>query len=202
MATTSMTGDFLSRRPIRSILIHVAVVAVFGVFLPWWLGYQFLDPVTITAYGCLGVLFAAPAAAQAFSESRPRSMQEAVKLVAVSALYGEGMAIVILMAGFMTAYFRSRALLVVDLRALAGPIALGASGSLAMSAVAGVVGMLLPKDAARMALRIIFLALLALFFFRSRWLPDVEATGTLVCLGVAVIALAVLRVLIPASDAR
>ena len=34
-----------------------------------------------------------------------------------------------------------------------------------------------PKSMARMALRVVFLGLLMLFFFRSRWLPDVEFRG-------------------------
>lgn len=53
----------------RVILVHVALVAVFGVFLPWMKGIDFLDSVMTAAYACLGVLFAAPAAAQAFPMS-------------------------------------------------------------------------------------------------------------------------------------
>ncbi len=117
-------SDF-GARPLRTILVHIAVVAVFGVFLPWWLGYQFLDPVTIAAYCCLGVMFAAPAAAQAFADSRPQSMRDALKRIAIAAIYGEGMALVILIAGMMTAYFRSRALFVLDLAALSSRSAWG-----------------------------------------------------------------------------
>jgi hypothetical protein len=188
-------SDF-GARPVRTILVHIAVVAVFGIFLPWWLGYQFLDPVTIAAYCCLGVMFAAPAAAQAFTDSRPQSMNQAVKRIAMAALYGEGMALVILIAGMMTAYFRSPVLFIVDIRALWEPIALGASGSLALASIAAVIGMLLSKGAARMALRIIFLDLLLLFFFRSRWLPDVAVSGAAVCLGLTAVALAAVRQLI------
>jgi hypothetical protein len=188
-------SDF-GARPVRTILVHIAVVAVFGVFLPWWLGYQFLDPVTITAYCCLGVMFAAPAAAQAFADSRPQSMRDALKRIATAAIYGEGMALVILIAGMMTAYFRSRALFVLDARGLVEPILLGASGSLALASIAAIIGMILSKGAARMALRLIFLGLLMLFFFRSRWLPDVQVSGTAVCLGLTVFTLAALRQLI------
>jgi hypothetical protein len=181
------------------------VVVVFGIFLPWWLGYQFLDPVTLTAYCCLGVMFAAPAAAQAFGDDRPQSMREALKRIAMSALYGESMALVILVAGFMTAYFRSPALFVLDIRGILEPIALGAAGTLALASISAVIGLMLPKGAARMALRVIFLGLLLLFFFRSRWLPDVLISGSLVCLGLSAIALAAVQQLIantPAPESR
>jgi hypothetical protein len=93
----------------------------------------------------------------------------------------------------------ARWLLAPDFVSLAEAAALGISGSLALAAIAAVVGLLLPKGAARMVLRIIFLGLLVLFFFRSRWLPDVELTGTAFCLAVAVAAIAALRRLIVSS---
>jgi hypothetical protein len=184
-------------QPIGTILVHIAVVVVFGIFLPLWLGIQFLDPVTIAAYSCLGVLFAAPAAAQAFADQRPHSMSDALAGIAIAALYGEAMAIVILLAGFMTIFMtHARVLLTPDFVGLGEAAALGLSGSLALASIAAVTGLLLPKGAARMVLRIIFLGLLVLFFFRSRWLPDVEISGTVLCLAVAVVAIVALRRLI------
>jgi hypothetical protein len=187
----------LDAQPLRTMLVHVAVVAVFGVFLPWWLGVQFLDPVTIAAYSCLGVLFAAPAAAQAFAGEKPRLMSEAVTRIVLAALYGEMMAIAILIAGFTTILLTpARAFLTLDFTSLAQASALGLSGSIAIAAIAALIGMLLPPGASRMALRVIFLGLLMLFFFRSRWLPDVEVTGSLLCLAAAIGSLAALRYLI------
>ena len=179
--------------PGRTILVHIAVVVVFGVFLPWWLGLQFLDPVTIAAYSCLGVLFSAPAAAQAFAIERPGSISEALARIAVTVLYGEMMAIAILAAGFITIFStHSRALLAPDFVSLSEAAALGLSGSLAMAAIAAWLTLRLSAGASRMALRVIFLGLLLLFFFRSRWLPDVEVTGTLVCLAIAAVAMVAL----------
>src|SRR5580693_2257604 len=118
----------LKAEPLRAILVHIAVVVVFGVFLPWWLGIQFLDPVTIAAYSCLGVLFAAPAAAQAFADQRPHSMSDALAGIAIAALYGEAMAIVILLAGFMTIFMtHARVLLTPDFVGLGEAAALGLS---------------------------------------------------------------------------
>src|SRR5262245_14842024 len=73
----------------RTVLIHVALLAVFGVFLPWQKGLDFLDSVITTAYASLGVLFAAPAAAQAFAEGRLDSPKAALARVLVAVIYGE-----------------------------------------------------------------------------------------------------------------
>jgi len=187
----------LTTQPGHAILVHLVVVVIFGVFLPWWLGIQFLDPVTISAYSCLGVLFAAPAAAQGFAGDRPQSMSEALARIAMAVLYGEFMTAAILLAGFMTLFMTHlRVLIAPDFVSLTEAAALGISGSLALASIAAVVGLVLPKGAARMVLRVIFLTLLVLFFFRSRWLPDIELTGTAVCLVVAAAAILALRPLL------
>jgi len=181
-------------KPLRTILVHIAVVVVFGVFLPWWLGVQFLDPVTIAAYACLGVLFAAPAAAQAFAGPRPQSLREALARIVIATLYGELMAVAILLAGFGTIFMTpARAFLTLDFVSLGEAGALGLAGSFALASIAALIGLLLPPGAARMALRVIFLTLLMLFFFRSRWLPDVAVIGSLVCVGAALAAIAAVR---------
>ena len=60
---------------IWSLPIYVLVIGVFGVFLPWQKGRDFLDSVILGAYACLGVVFAAPAAAPEFDQTayRPES---------------------------------------------------------------------------------------------------------------------------------
>ena len=52
-----------------TILVHIALVGAFGIFLPWRKGFDFLDAFLILAYAAISVLFAAPATAQAM---RPR----------------------------------------------------------------------------------------------------------------------------------
>src|SRR6185437_705197 len=91
-------GGVRARFSLRTILIHAALIAVFGVALPWSKGIGFIDPVITSAYACLGILFAAPAAAQAF-EQRPRSAKEAFARIGLAVLYGEAMAIAMLGAG-------------------------------------------------------------------------------------------------------
>ena len=98
-----------------TVILHLILVVVFGVLLPLRKGLGFLEPIMITAYACLGVLFAAPAAAKAFAKSRPQSMREAGARAAKAVGYGEGLALVMLIAGGATVSVAQRRVLVPEL---------------------------------------------------------------------------------------
>jgi hypothetical protein len=183
---------------LRGLLIHILVVGTFGVFLPWLRGIDFLDPVMIAAYACLGILFAAPAAAQAFAAGRPASMTDVLARIAVAVVYGEVMVIAILMAAFATVYLTHPYLPIApDLPGLAKANGFGVAASVAMAGVAGWIALRFSAVAARSMMRVIFLALLLLFFFYSRWLPDATGVGSAAALMVAAAALIGLRRLVP-----
>src|SRR4249919_1768985 len=88
--------------PLRTVILHLVLILIFGVFLPLRKGLGFLEPIMITAYACLGVLFAGPAAASAFSKGRPQTMREAALRTAKAVGYGEGLALLILITGVVT----------------------------------------------------------------------------------------------------
>ncbi len=180
-------------RGVRNVLIHVALIAVFGVFLPWQKGLDFLDSVITTAYACLSVLFAAPAAAQAFAEGRPASPKAALARILVAVIYGECVALTMLVAGVATVSVTHRRLLLPVLDILALGSALGVSASLALASVAAWITLRFSAGAARGAMRLIFLLLLLAFLFRSRRLPDVAGAGVLIGLVVTAAALLALR---------
>ena len=182
----------------RILLLHVALVAVFGVYVPWTKGLAFLDPVILAPYACLGVFFAAPAAAQSFGEDQPASMKAVLARILIAVLYGEGMAAAILLAGFMTVYATHAHSVVFapDLVTFAAAGLLGITASLALSAAAAWITLRFSANSARGALRVIFLLILVLFYFWSRRLPDVADTAALVCLAVAVAEFFALRSLI------
>jgi hypothetical protein len=196
---------FLSRMGIgwpggsRIILIHVALLAVFGVFLPWRKGLEFTDPVILSAYLCMSVVFAAPSAAEAFADSTPASMTEAAVRIAGAVIYGECLVTVMLVAGIATVtatHPRATALFPPDWQTLAGAGALGITASLALGAAAAWITLRFSAGAARGALRFIFLLLLLAFFYWSRWLPEFAPTGTLICVVLAAAMLLGLRSLL------
>jgi len=169
----------------RGLLIHLLVIGTFGIFLPWM------------AYACLGILFAAPAAAQAFAGERPGSMTEVAARIVVAVVYGEVMVIAILMAAFATVYLSHTFLPIApDLPGVAKANAFGIAAALAMAAIAGWITIKFSAAAARSFMRVIFLGLLVVFFFYSRWLPDMVGVGALVALAVAAVALIGLRRLV------
>ena len=133
---------------IRSVPVYLLVIGVFGVFLPWQRGRDFLDSTILGAYASLGVVFAAPAAAAEF-ETFP-TIQKALARVVISVLYGEMIAGALLVSGISTVYVLHARRIVVgpDLQSLAECV-----------------------------VRFVFLGLLAAFYLRSGWLPIVALRG-------------------------
>jgi hypothetical protein len=144
----------------------------------------------ITAYACLGVLFAAPAAAKAFSLSRPQTMREAGIRVAKAVGYGEGLALVMLIAGVVTVSVANGRALFPELDVLGLGAALGLAGSMALALFSGWMTLRFSAAAARMSLRVIFIGFLVLFVFRGERLPEIPLRG--VELSVALSALMVI----------
>ena len=175
-------------------LLHVLLVAIFGVGIPYWKGLDFLDPAITAAYACVGCLFAAPAAAQAFGVSRPQSMKEASSRVGRAILYGEGMAATFLVVGTATVSLtHGPRWMLPELDVLVEASILGLAGTLAVSALAGWATLRFSPMSARLLMRGIFLALLIAFFYNSRRLADVALEGSLLCLAATAIAAFLLR---------
>lgn len=169
-------------------LIHVVLVAIFGVLIPWWKGIDFFDPVITAAYACMGVLFAAPAAAQAFSGSRPQSMRDAYGRAGKAVLYGEGLALIFLTAGTATVSLTHGARLrLPELDVLGETAVLGLAASVAFASLAGWATLRFSAGMARLAMRILFVGLLIAFLYYGRSLPDVALMGSALCAAIAVV---------------
>lgn len=156
---------------------YILLACLFGVFLPWWKGLDFLDPVLLSAYACLGFVFAGPAAAQAF-EQRPDSLMDALQRITAAVLLGEAIALGLLFCGIATVYATHRVTFFpADLSELAMAVALGVAGSLALAALAAWTATAFSKAAARTVLRVVLLLLLLAFYLRGRWLPGIAVGG-------------------------
>lgn len=193
-------GSFASRFGRRGLLVHLVIIAIFGVWWPHLRGVEFFDPVFLAAYACLGVLFAGPAAAQAF-QNCPGSLQEALARIFWAVFYGEGIALLILAAGIGVVLKTRTVPIDPDWNGLAGAAMLGFFASVAMASVAAWFAIRFSPGAARAALRILFLGLLLLFFFKSRWLPDITDRGASICAGVAILAIFAIQRSIPQKPA-
>jgi hypothetical protein len=178
---------------LRVALLHLALIVIFGVLLPLRKGLAFLDPIMISAYACLGVLFAPPAAARAFASGRPQSMKEAWWRTAKAVGYGEGLALVMLIAGVASVSIDRRRLLLPELDALAEAVALGLAGSIGLALLAGWMTLRFSAAAARFGMRGIFLVLLLLFFFRAQRLPEVPLRGVELSVAISALMIILLR---------
>lgn len=177
----------------RQILTYALLVLVFGVAVPYWKGLDFLDPALLCAYACMGMVFAGPAASQAF-EKRPASTVEALRWIGVAVAFGEAISIAMLGCGLVTLYATRSKMLTFppDLGGLILPEALGLALSLAIAAMAAWTAMRFSAGSARTALRLVFMALLGAFFLRGRWLPQVAGQGAAIAFAAAVLFLGML----------
>jgi hypothetical protein len=163
---------------LRTAILHLALIAIFGVLLPQRKGIDFLDPVMISAYACMGVIFAAPAAAMAFAKGRPQSMKEAFARVAKAVGYGEGLALLLLLAGVATVNLsRAGRLRVPELDTLGESLLMGLTATIALALLAGWLTLRFSALAARTGMRAVLLLLLLAFLFRAQRLPEMALRG-------------------------
>jgi hypothetical protein len=183
-------------RPIRwtPFLTHVAVVALFGVLLPWLRGVQFMDPALPTIYACLGPFFAAPAAIQLIRQQEGLEVHALAKVLAAS-LYGEVVTLVILILGFATVLlgYRRAYLFLPDPIFLLEAILLGVGVTLALTSFGAWAAIQFSPGLAMTILRGVFVLLFAFFILRSWWLPTLAVSGAAISFSLAAIFLVVIR---------
>ena len=187
---------------IRAMPVYVLIIGIFGVFLPWQKGRDFLDSVMLGAYACLGVVFAAPAAAAQFAKAP--TTRKALARVGIAVVYGELVAATILLLGIITVYASRWGRIVVgpDLRSLAECGALGLTLSLAVSTAAVWISLRFSPGAAKGVVRLVFLGLLAAFYLRSNWLPTVALRGAGIALLASILLFLALRATLAAGSRK
>src|SRR6202162_5560340 len=79
----------------RQAVVILFTVLAFGILVPWYKGFTFLDPRMLAAYGFLAVLFVAPASAESFAGKQDLASPRAL-LGRLAALIGFGWGITVL----------------------------------------------------------------------------------------------------------
>lgn len=180
-------------RYLRSAFIYLVLLFAFGVFLPWRKGLDFFDTALLSAYACLGVVFAGPTAAQAF-ENKPESLRQALVWIAVAVGFGEGIAIAMLACGLLTVRLTTPYLpFGPDVASLADALLLGLTASIALASLGAWVALRFSPGVARLVLRVVLLLLVVAFFLKSRSLPEIAAPGAVFAAGAAIVFLFLLR---------
>lgn len=165
---------------LRTFLPQVVLFAVFAVWLPLQKGTSFLDPAVLGAYASLGVVFAASAAASGIA-------------VAQAVRNGLVLSWSLLIIGVATVYLTRPVVVGPNLPSLAECGLFGLALSAAVSSMVAFTASRASVSIARILARVLLLALLALFFLKAGWLPDVALVGAALCGGIAAFFLILLR---------
>ena len=91
--------------PPRQLLLIVAIAGAFGVLVPYYKGYGFLDRRLIVAYACLAAVFAGPTATDAFA---PDEQDHALRKMARVWLLSWGFAALLLTLALVTVNLTNR----------------------------------------------------------------------------------------------
>jgi len=145
----------------RPILTVVLLVSLFGILVPYYKRYDFLDPVLLAAYFCLPLVLAAPMAADSLAGSAT-TVAATVRSVLLVALYGWGLGMVIIAAGLITVnavIWHGHVLMPGAVFLAAGALFSGTS-ALAVVILGGFIAHRFSASTAKMTLRLLFLSFL------------------------------------------
>ena len=159
----------------RQAILVLGFAAVFGIFVPWYRGFDFLDPVMIMAYSCLALLFVAPASAEAFApEGTSPAMSETIIKSTLILAYGWGIAALVLMAGIVTVNLSHwhGYVLAPPGRLLASVLLFSLTASMAVIFACALLVRKFSASAVKGFVRLAYLIVLAMLAFGYRFLPQ------------------------------
>ena len=175
-------------------MLHLALLVAFGIWIPRMKGLDFLDSPVLGAYACLGLIFAAPAAAQAFQDGFA-TFPEALARIFASILYGELVVAALLGAGIETVNLTRRGGFVPtpDWETVGHCAIFGICASAMLASLAAWLAVQFSRRTAMICLRLAFFGLLILFYYRGQRLVDVGPTASAGCLVPAAVFLLLLK---------
>jgi len=158
----------------RQALIVLLTVLGFGILVPLYKGAAFLDPRIIAAYGCIALLFVAPAAAESFAGTDiVDSPRAAFSRLAFLVGFGWGVTVLVLVTAFATLNVANwhGELIRPQSELFASVLMCSLAAALAVGTVSAMLARMLTASLVKGILRIAFLVVLLAFAFSER-LPD------------------------------
>jgi hypothetical protein len=154
----------------RQALVVLIVVIAFGILVPVYKGFAFLDSRIIAAYACLALLFVAPASAELSAATSGALLARIGIIVA----WGWGITVLILGTAIVT-------LNVMNLRGgfvsppagfISAVLTFSLSASIAIALLGAVLARRFPAAGVKNILRTAFLVILLTLAFGARFLPE------------------------------
>jgi len=160
---------------LKQTLVLLGIVLIFGILVPWYKGFVFLQPWFLAAYAAMALLFVAPAAADFWGAipSPPSTGEILARLFAIVG-YAWGIVVVMLIAAMVTlnlAFWRGQVLMPPTML-MASLLVFSLTASTLVATLCAVLARRLSARAVKSLIRLIFLVVLLLVAFGSRFLPE------------------------------
>ncbi len=159
----------------RQALIVLTVVIVFGILVPIYKGFGFLDPRILLAYACLAPLFVAPASAELAAVSPSGILGR----IAIIVAWGWGITVLILGTAIVTLNIVSPrganprgGFIAPPAEFIAAILVFSLSASIAIAMLGAILARRFSAAGVKNILRTAFLAILLALVFGSRFLPE------------------------------
>jgi hypothetical protein len=154
----------------RQALVILLVVIAFGILVPIYKGFAFLDPRIILAYACLSLLFVAPASAELAAANSVGLLGR----IAIIIAWGWGVTVLILATALVTLNVMTRGggFIAPPLLFLAAILVFSLSSSIAVAMLGAILARRFSAAQVKTILRTAFLVILLGLAFGSRFLPE------------------------------
>jgi hypothetical protein len=158
----------------QALVILIAVIA-FGVLVPLYKGFGFLDARILAAYACLALLFVAPASAElAAAQGKDTPPAAILGRIALIVAWGWGITVVILTTAIVTLNLLARGggFLAPPWGFLAAVLTFSLIASIAIAILGAILARRFSAAGVKNILRIGFLVILLALVFGSRVFPE------------------------------
>jgi len=158
----------------RQALVILIVVVAFGVLVPLYKGFGFLDLRIIAAYACLALLFVAPASAELGAAAKDAPPSAILGRIALIVAWGWGVTVLILATAIVTLNLIARGggLLAPPWGFSAAVLTFSLIASIAIAILGAILTRRFSATAVKNILRIGFLVILLAIIFGSRIFPE------------------------------
>jgi hypothetical protein len=155
---------------VRQALVILMVVIAFGILVPIYKGFGFLDSRIVAAYACLALLFVAPASAELAAGDSAGLLGR----IAIIVAWGWGVTVLILGTAIVTlnVMIRRGGFISPPREFLASVLVFSLSASIAVAMLGAALARRFSATQVKTILRTAFLAILCLLAFGSRFLPE------------------------------
>ena len=162
----------------RQAVVILFTVLAFGILVPWYKGFTFLDPRVLLAYGLLALLFVAPASAESAALHASKEARESqaglLSRIGLIVAYGWGMSVVVLITALVTinlANWRG-SLIAPPAPFFSAVLTFSLMASFAVATLSSVLALRFSSGGIKSILRFGFLGLLLAMALSNRFLPE------------------------------